>query len=388
MKRWMIFILLILPVIGEAQTAWTPKRGDGTALVLLVGRDGTADITAFGFLGDTNTGIYRLGVDSLAIAVAGQPVAKFGAGGCPLVLQAGNVGFGTSRPMAVNGYGVTNLVVEIDASSFSGNAQAILTLNSGTNGNSSSIIELNRGGAARGLLAVERSSAPEGLLTGSQANAVLLSSIGSRPLQLGTNGTIRATLTSSGVLVLGDTTAYAVKLDIETTAANSSAPLVYFHSNPSSGTDNKNVLQVYQDYASSTGQAMLVRTDAVAANPLGLWGAWASSAAGINGGNSNINDDAVLTISNGTAHGIWLLHFINNSGGGVAAYAVVGTANSSCVILAQGGGITCDASTSDLTAGSGTDGRITVSSHDSSVEISNRAGYQVGLIVLSTNYGN
>ena len=72
MKLKVLFVCLVLwGLPAFAQTGWTPKRMDGTALDVLLGRNGATDTTAYGWSADPNTGIIRLGPDSMAIVAGG-----------------------------------------------------------------------------------------------------------------------------------------------------------------------------------------------------------------------------------------------------------------------------------------------------------------------------
>ena len=144
---------------------------------------GTAAAPSFAFTGDSNTGIYSPGADQVAISTSGT--------GRVFVNSSGNI-------IDVRGNGT-----------FTGNATARQTIDfTNTGGQLYSGVESSAGGS---------------VFTDSSAYAGIIGTNNSTNLQFGTNGTIRATITSAGNVGIG-TTSPGGTVDIK--AAASTAPLI------------------------------------------------------------------------------------------------------------------------------------------------------------------
>lgn len=109
----------------------------------------------------------------------------------PMTLtNSGNLGIGTTSPLGTLSINTPNL------------SYGTVYLNGATTG--ADFMRLKSSGADA-VFGIE-SSGGNTILTGSSANAAVLYSVGSTPLQFGTAGTVKGTLTASGNLLLGTTT--------------------------------------------------------------------------------------------------------------------------------------------------------------------------------------
>jgi hypothetical protein len=131
-------------------------------------------------------GIYGIGTNSLAFATTGSEAMR--------IASTGYVGIGTSSPNAplnIGSYSLSNGTINLNGS--------------GTNANFMYIQSTGAGG----VLGVESSSGAS-IVTGSSANATVLYTTGSTPLQFGVNSNIKATIDNAGNLSIGSATAQNV----------------------------------------------------------------------------------------------------------------------------------------------------------------------------------
>jgi len=187
---------------------------------------------------------------------------------------AGNFGIGTTSPLGTLSINTPNL------------SYGTVYLNGATTG--ADFMRLKSSGADA-VFGIE-SSGGNTILTGSSANAAVLYSVGSTPLQFGTAGTVKGTLTASGNLLLGTTTDSSngkLQLATHTTSAGG----IGF------GTD-------VSLYRFNTGQVVL---DGTTGNSAVMWFAESGTRKGYlqsNAGNLNIystSGSVVLASNNTTA---------------------------------------------------------------------------------------
>ena len=181
---------------------------------------GTAALPSLAILSDPNTGLFSPGADQLAISTNGTERLRLSSTGEFMFKGAGTTP-GTDKAVSFNGSAPANSLV-IDSSGRLGlgtsNPGVILDVIggariSGVSGTGYSGLRLfgtgtgynylgidNTGGTS--LIGIENSTGGA-LATGTSAYATVLSSYSNTALQFATNNTLRATITSGGLVGLG-----------------------------------------------------------------------------------------------------------------------------------------------------------------------------------------
>jgi hypothetical protein len=224
------------------------------------------------------------------------------------------------------------------------------------------MIEFQKVGTGYGYIGVDR-AAGGGILSGSTADAMFISSIGAKDLHFGTNATVRATLLSGGMLGVNTTTASAARLYAYDNTATA-LPVAYFH----------------QDNASATAAPLQVSSDAAGKLITGR-NSFADSDADLTWGRETSFTDDSARVAGTTGWGVLTFSAINNANvalvcaGSVSFWA--GTSPNCNIISSVTGSHALEVTTGALAGTTGNDAKLTISAHTDGVYIENRTGLTI-----------